>query len=185
MAKQFRVEGNDDDRVEIERADFANLPPPFLEKMAGVCVSGFFRCIGVIKIFLRASGDSMIFYAGKFPEAARNRPQMVHRKIKTDVAIEFSISRIARITSLRAPNLAARIAIARESRRASCRVTRRVNAAPWARVAQHQTVRVEDEPAKVCFLKDRIQTGRVGTFGQPKAAWISIENIDICISPHQ
>src|SRR2546425_2527234 len=165
MAIQFRVEGNDDDRVEIERADFANLSPPFPEKMAGVCVSGFFCCLGVIKIFLRAPCDSMILYAGKFPEAACDRPEMVHWKVKTDVAIEFPISRIARITSLRAPDLAARIAIARESGRAGRRVTRRVNGALGTRVPQHQTVRVEDEPAKVDFLEDRIQAWRVGTFG--------------------
>src|SRR6267378_43004 len=80
------------------------------------------------------SGDAMIFYAGEFPGSARNRPEMVHRKIETDIPIEFPVGWIARITFLRAPNLPARIAVARENGRSRWRVTRRINRALWPRL---------------------------------------------------
>ena len=54
-----------------------------------------------------ASGDAVIFQAGEFSGAARDRSQMFHWKIEACVAIKFPISRVAGITPLGAPDLPA------------------------------------------------------------------------------
>src|SRR3979411_3253894 len=98
--------------------------------MRGVRVSGFFGLGPIVKLlFGHASGDPMIFHSGKFSDAARDWTQMLERKIEADVTIKFAIRRISRITLFRAPNLAARIAIARKRSRTGRRVTRRINPA--------------------------------------------------------
>src|ERR1700732_1132641 len=155
MPEQFRVKWNDNDRIEVERAKRLKLSPSLFEKMRGVPVRGFFRCIAVVEIFFNAlSGEALIFYAGEFPGSARNRPEMVHGKIETDIPIEFPVGWIARITFLRAPNLPARLAVARENGRSRCRITRRINRALWPRLCVNQTVSVENEPTQVGFLQN-------------------------------
>src|ERR1700730_6684475 len=155
MPKQFRVKWYDNDRIEVERAKSLKLPPSLFEKMRGVPVRGFFRCIAIVEIFFNAlSGDAMIFYAGEFPGSARNRPEMVHRKIETDIPIEFPVGWIARITFLRAPNLPARIAVARKNGRSCWRITGRINRALWSPLSINQTVRIENEPTQVSFLQN-------------------------------
>src|SRR6266446_923508 len=186
MPKQFRVKWNDNDRVEVERAESLELLSSLFEKMSGVPVRGFFRCTAIVEIFFNApSGDAMIFYTGEFPDSARDRPEMVHRKIETDIPIEFPVGWIARITFLRAPNLPARIAVPRENGRSRWRVTRRINRALWPRLSVNQTVSIENEPTQVGCLQDRFQAGRVGALGQPKTNWIDTKNIDIRISSDQ
>ena len=63
---------------------------------------------------------------------------MLGGKIKADVAIEFSIGGIARITPFGAPNLLARIAIPRKRSRSGGGVTRRKDGALRAWLAKHQ-----------------------------------------------
>src|SRR3981081_3927990 len=50
MSEQFRVERNDDDRIDIERRDLAQLPATLLEKMIRVRISRLFRLFTIVKI---------------------------------------------------------------------------------------------------------------------------------------
>ena len=104
-----------------------------------------FRCRSVIQLFLiAASGDPMIFYAGEFSGSARDRSQMFHGQIETDVAIKIPVSWIARIAFVRTPDLAAGMGIACESSRPRWRITGSVNGAAWARRSKEQPVGVDE-----------------------------------------
>src|SRR5438094_9780667 len=152
--------------------------------MGGVRVSGFFGRGSIIELFFAfPTGDPVIFHTGKFPHTARDRPQMFKRKIETDVAVKFAICRIARITFFRAPNLAARVAVARERSWTRGRITWRINRALRLRIAEQQSVRVENEPSNIRFLQNRVEAGRISTFGQPKARWIGLAKIDMTVAP--
>ena len=146
----------------------------------------FFRRLAIIQFLLfTAPGDAMIFHTGEFSLPACDWPQMLHRKVETNVTIKFTISWTAWIALLRAPHLPARITITRENGRAGWRKARRVNRAPRRRFSKHQTVRVENEPANVCFLQNRFQLRLVSAFRQPKPDRLGVEKIDIDISPDQ
>src|SRR6516162_2020356 len=109
VPKQFRIERSDNDRLETHFADFANLLMALFQKMNCMLSCRVFGRRSVIKLFLiAASGDSMIFYAREFSGSARDRSQMFHGQIETDVVIKIPISWIARIAFVRTPNLAAR-----------------------------------------------------------------------------
>ena len=115
MPKQLGIERGDDDWIDIERRDLAQLPATLLEKMIGVRIGRLFRRLAIVQfLFQPATGDAVIFHAGKFSHSARDRTEMFERQFPSDVAIKFAIGRIARITFLCAPNLPARIAIPRE-----------------------------------------------------------------------
>src|SRR5256885_4159684 len=86
---------------------------------------------------------------------------MLKRQIEADVAIEFAIRGIARITFLRAPNLSARIAVARKCSGTRRREARRVNRATRLRISKEQSVRVENEPADICFLRSEEHTSEL------------------------
>src|SRR5205085_9781920 len=102
--------------------------------------------------------------------------------IEAYVAIKFAVRRIARITFFRAPDLPARIAIASERSWTGRRVTRRIDRALRLRISKEQTVRIQNEPANVRFLQNRIDPRRVSAFGQPKTVWTDSEKIDICVA---
>ena len=154
--------------------------------MHGVRLCRFFCRLSIIQFFLFiAPGDSMVFHAGEYSLAPRDLRQMLHWKIETNITIKFTISRIARITLLRAPDLPARIAITRENGRAGWRIARRINRALRRRFSKHHTVGVENEPANVCPLQKRFQSGRVSAFRQPKTDRLGAEKIDIQISSDQ
>ena len=108
VAKQFGVEWDDNYWIKTRFANLANLLPPLFKKVRGVRFHRFFRCLAIIQFFfLAASGNAVIFHAGKFSASMRDWTQMLDRKIETHVAIKFTVSRIARITFMRAPNLPA------------------------------------------------------------------------------
>src|SRR5207237_9967951 len=154
--------------------------------MRGVRVGRFFSRGSIVELlFAFSAGDPVIFHPGKFSAAARNRTQMLERKIEPDVAIKFPICRIARITFLRAPNLTARIAIAPERSRTGGRVTGRINRALRLRISEQQPVRVENKPANIRFLQNQVDPWRVSAFRQPKAGWIDLEKIDMRVATNQ
>src|SRR5438128_1671799 len=97
VPKQFRIERSDNNRVETEFADFANLLAALFEKVNRMFCCRLFCCRPVIQLFvITASGDPMIFHAGEFSGSAGDRSQMFHGKIETDVAIKIPVSWIAR-----------------------------------------------------------------------------------------
>src|SRR5439155_2411382 len=118
---------------------------------------------------ITASGDPVIFHAGEFSVPTRDWSQMFHGQIETDVAIKIPVGRIAWITFVRAPDLPARITIARKSRWPRWRITRRINRAAGLRFSKQQAVCLQNEPANICFLKNCLQPGRISTFWQPKS----------------
>jgi hypothetical protein len=86
---------------------------------------------------------------------------------------------------VRAPNLPARIAIARKGSRTRRRENRRVNGASRQRISEKQAVRIEDEPANIGFLQDGFEALCVSALGQPKSVWLAVEKIDINIAANQ
>src|SRR5437764_1015424 len=164
MPEQLGVERRHHDRIEVERAEFVHLLPAHLEKVRGVRIRG--RCCrrGIVKSLRAvAARDAVIFYPGKFRKRRR-------WKVEPDVAIKFPISRITRITFGRAPDLPARIAIARKHRRPMRSETRRVDGATRARIAKDQPMGVDDEPTKVRFVQNRIETGTVSALRKPETS---------------
>src|ERR1043166_7882724 len=144
VPEQFGIERNHDDWIEIRRDQSAEFFTALLDEMHRVRLSCSLRCGAIVQFLFRmAAGDPVVFHAGKLAHAARDRAEMLQRQIETDVAIEVTICWIARVTFVRAPDLPARIAIAGERRRASARVTRRVNRAVRLRVPEEQAVRIE------------------------------------------
>src|SRR5438552_17445013 len=183
MSKQFRVEWHNDGWVDIEGAELPELRALMVQIMRGMRVSSFVSLSPIVKLLLRfASSDAVIFHTGKFSPAARDRPQLLEWKIESDIAVKFAIRRIARITFLRTPNLAAGIAIARERSRTGRRVTGRINRALRCRSSKQQSVRVKNKPADIRFLQNRIESGRVGAFGQPKTVWLGMKDIDMNVT---
>src|ERR1700720_4568205 len=166
MPKQLRVKGSDNDWIAIDGRKLPNLQSALFEEMLRVGVGCFFGRSSIVQIlFTFTAGDAVIFHAGKFAQTAGHRAEMLHRKIKADVAIKLPISRIAGIPFLRAPNLPTRIAVARESGWAGQRVAGGVNRVARSWVPKEQAVRVEDEPANICFLQERFEAWRVTAFG--------------------
>src|SRR4030095_17038604 len=162
----------------------AKLRAALFQKVRGVGVSGLFRFRAVVNFLLfLAAGDAVIFHAGKFANAARDRAKMFERQIEPNVAIKFAIRRIAWITLFRAPDLAARIAISRERSRAGWRETRCINTALRLRISKEQSVRIENKPANVRFLQNRIECVRVSALRQPEARRWRAKKIDICVAP--
>src|SRR6478672_9317311 len=134
VPKQFSIERSDNDRLETDFADFLNLLTALFQKVnCMLCCRGF-GCRSVIQLFLSsASGDPMIFYTGEFSGSPRDRPQMFHGEIETDVAIKIPVSWIARISFVRTPDLAACGGIACEGRWPCRCITGSVNGAARAR----------------------------------------------------
>src|SRR5260370_38353078 len=126
--KQFGVEWDDTHWIKTGFANLANLLPPLLKKVRCMRFHCFFRCPAIIQfLFLPTSGNAIIFHTGKSSPFTRDWAQMLHWKIETDVAIKFTVSRMTRITFVRAPDLPASIATAPENRWTGGRVMRRVN----------------------------------------------------------
>jgi len=157
-----------------------------LDEIGCVRVRRFFGFSPVVNLFgFLSTGDAVILHPGKFPNAARHRTEMFQWQIKSNIAVKFAIRRIAGITFFRAPDLATRIAVASERRRPRRGVTRRVNRALRLRVSQKQSVGVENEPAIVRVLQNRIESRPICAFRQPKPVRRRIENIDKCVAADQ
>ena len=126
MAKKLGVEWTHDERLQIQRRQFATTGLAFREKIVGVSVGRRHRPVRIVE-FLRIgpASDPMIFEPGKFPHPGRieERPKLFLGAIETRVAIKIAINRIARVTALGAPDFAIRFPIADENRRPSRGVT--------------------------------------------------------------
>ena len=164
MAEQLRIEWADDDRGHVHVApqvlDLRGARP---HEMPGMMVRRPQRPAAVVELLIRrATGNSVVFDTGEFPRAVARQGvgQMLARKIEADVAVEVPIRRIARITFFRAPDLAARFAIASKRRGAAGRKDRSVNGVARTRAAKHQAVRIEHEPAQFRLLQDGIEARR-------------------------
>src|SRR5215208_265503 len=102
------------------------------------------RCRPVIQLFLIiASGDPMVFYTREFSGSARDRSQVFHWQVKTDIAIKFPISRMPRISFVRTPDLTGRSGITCEGGGPGWCITGSVNGAVWGRRSKEQSVSVD------------------------------------------
>src|SRR5262245_52983922 len=137
MAEQFRIERSDNDGIETNFADFAGLLIALFQKLNCMLCCLIFGCRSVIELFLIAGvGDSVVLDAGELSGSTRDRSQMFHWQIETDVAIKFPVYRIAWITFLCAPDLATGFGIAGESRRPRWCIAGSVNGATRARCSE-------------------------------------------------
>src|ERR1700736_15355 len=108
MTEQLRVEGNDNDCIDIGGNELTRLRAALFEKMRGMCIGCLFGGCSVIKLlFLLSPSDPVIFHAGKLPNPAADRAEVLEWEIESNVSIKFAIRRIARITFFSAPNLSA------------------------------------------------------------------------------
>src|SRR5215470_2615164 len=46
-------------------------------------------------------------------------------------------------------------------------------------------MRIENEPANVCFLQDELEIARISAFREPKPSWLCPKKIDINIASDQ
>src|SRR5689334_18817412 len=153
MTEKFGIEWCDHEWIEIVGIESSKLFATLFQEVDCMRVRGSFRgrtIVQLLRFFF--SSDAIVFNPGEFSDAARHWAQMFHRKVETDVAIKFAISRMPRVTFFRAPDLPARISITRKSRGARGGVTRRVNGPLRLGIPKKQAVRVEDEPAEIRFL---------------------------------
>src|SRR4030095_16313410 len=105
VAETCGIERNEYNRIDPCISDFTDLTPAFLEKMKGLRLGDTSCSDWIVQLLLIIGpGDTVIFYAGKFPGAAANWSQVFQWQIESRVAIKFTVSRVARITSLCAPN---------------------------------------------------------------------------------
>src|SRR5215469_3172742 len=147
---------------------------------------GNLRRRAIIQLFLISSSSyPMIFHAREFSAPARDRTQMLHGKIETNIAIKFPVSRISWITLVRAPDLPTCVRVSRKRRWPRRRITRRIDRTTRTRFSEQQAVCIQNEPANIRFLEDCFQARRVRTFWQPKSARLRTEEIDIHIAADQ
>src|SRR2546423_1929395 len=177
MAEQLRIERRHDDRIEIEGSQIVELLPPRAQEMRGMRIGNARRHHRLVRfLFAIAISDAVVLDAGEFSQRrSLSGPDMFEGKFKADVAIKFPIRRITRIPFRCAPDLPARIAIARKRGGPGRGKAGRVNRAarPW--LAEHQAVGVDDEPAQVRFPQDILNAGMISAFGQPKPVWIGVK----------
>src|ERR1700730_9756507 len=77
VPEQLRVERNDDDWIDIECRDLAQLPAALLKKMSRVRIGRLFRLLTIVKLFVHvAAGGAVIFHAGEFSRSTRDRAEM-------------------------------------------------------------------------------------------------------------
>src|SRR5215469_4338421 len=108
MSEKLGIERNDNNGIKSYRGDFADLPPAFIEKMNGLRFGNSFHRNWIVELlFVTGPGNALIFHAGKFSRSPRDWSQMLHWKIESGVAVKLPVSRVARIASLCAPDLAA------------------------------------------------------------------------------
>src|ERR1700730_10434747 len=82
MTEQLRVEGEDNDWIDIGGGKLTKLHTTLFEKMCGMSIGGLFGRDPIVEfLFLTATSDPVIFHAGKFPNASGNRTEMLEWKI--------------------------------------------------------------------------------------------------------
>src|SRR5438876_465677 len=112
-------------------------------------------------------------------------PEIIQIEIERDVAIEIAITRVARIPSLPAPDLAGRIRIASKRRQPGRSHDRGENRITWSRMRIEDTMRIENKPANPCLAQHRLDALRVSAFRQPEAARSAAEAASIMIAGDQ
>src|SRR5205823_5156460 len=75
VPKQFCIKWGDDNRVEPEIADLANLLPSLFQKVTRVLRRSIFRRAAIIQLFvIPGSGDPVVLHTREFSASPRNRP---------------------------------------------------------------------------------------------------------------
>src|ERR1700730_13172461 len=152
MPEQLRIERRYDDWFEIGRAHFLQLPAPLFQIVCGMRVGHLLGRLAIVQFLVITSpGNSMILNPHEPAHTAPNKIDIFQREIESDVAIKIPVSRVARISTFRAPDLTTRFTIAREDGWARQREIWRVNRAARARFAKHDAMRIQDRPPNVRF----------------------------------
>src|SRR5947209_11339067 len=117
VPEELRIERDGDDRIFNQRCQLMKLTLSRFEEVLRVRVGYFARMRAIVEFLrhIRAPGDAVILQAGEaWRLVTRMREGVAGRKIEADVAVKVAIRRIARITTLRAPDFAARNRITRK-----------------------------------------------------------------------
>ena len=186
MAKKFRVVGRKKQRfAPHDSSEMLHLADARIEKMLGVFRRHFQCGVAIIRQFFgKPTCDLMIFDSGEPAKFWRwqMRFDVIEIQIETDVAVEIAILNVAGITFFAAPDLARGIEVATECSQTVRRKNRREYAVARTRFRVENSVRVDDEPADVRFLKKIFHAIDVSAFRQPDAARIAAETASIMIA---
>src|SRR2546423_2313579 len=149
MAEQLRIERRHDDRIEIEGSQIVELLPPRAQEIRGMRIGNTRRRHRLVRfLFAIAISNAVVLDAGEFSQRrSLAGPDMFEGKFKADVAIKFPIRRITRIPFRCAPDLPARITIARKRGGPVPGETGRVKRAALSQPAQHHISGGEEVPA--------------------------------------
>ena len=189
MPEQFRVIRRDDERRAIQKSgEPLDLRDTLVEKMLRVFACGLEREVALVNFLLsRAAGDAEILHAGE-PAILRRRQMrldIIEIQVEADVAVEITVTRVAGIAFVLAPDLPRGIKVAPERCDAVWRENRRERAVARARARIQNAVRVEDEPADVRLLQKNFDAGNVGAFRQPDSARVAPEATAIMVARRQ
>ncbi len=186
VPKQFSVERAQDNRLDIGHANqMLDLFRSADHEIACVMIGSGVRPTGYIDLFVRsAARNSMVLDASGFPRSVRGqeRAQIVQIQIVTYITIEIAISRITRISFLRAPDLFTRFTVASKSGRTGSRKARREDGVTRTRIAKHQPMRVERKPTQIRLLQIILETGEIGTFREPDASGLPAEVFAVVVA---
>ena len=116
-------------------------------------------------------GDGVVLEAGRHPVPLGMdvRPDVVHRQVEADVAVEVAVVRVAGVAVLGAPHLLGRLGVAAESGHAARAVERRVDAVDRTAIGVEDAVRVDEEVADARFAQQLVDAGDIAALAQPHA----------------
>ena len=174
MSKQFRVKRTQHQRLDIGGFDeMLDLFGPADHEITSVKICGTFSPTGDIDLLVRsAAGDPVVLDAGKFSRAIgmQERSEVIEIQIVSDVTVKVSVSRVARITFLCAPDLLAGFAIPSESSGTRRREARGEDGVPRSWITKHQAVRIKRKPAQLSLLQIIFQAGEISAFRKPDSS---------------
>jgi len=130
--------------------------------------------VAVVRFLVRRLAcDAEVLHAREAADAVGMdvRLDVVELEVEPDIAVEITVVVVAGVTFLRTPHLFRRLDVAPERGDARRREDRRVNPETRPRMAEHDAVRVHDEPADFGLMEKLLDAWHVGALGQPEPAW--------------
>src|ERR1017187_3793520 len=186
VAVQLRVVWGDDQRRAFHDAEeMLDLFFAIEHEVAGVRRGFLHRVVAVVRFLVRGlARDAEILHAGETADAVgvNVRLDVVVFEVETNVTVEIAIIAVAGVAFLGTPDLLRGFDVAPERGHTRRREHRRVNPVARTRMAEHDAMRVHDEPADLGFLEKLFDAGLVGAFRQPHAARVATETLAIVVA---
>src|ERR1017187_2541957 len=186
VAVQLRVVRRDDERRSLRDAvEMLDLLFAIEHEVAGVRRGFLHRVVAVVRLLVRRlARDAEILHTRETADAVgmNVRFDVVVFEVEANVTVEVAIIAVARVTFLGTPDLFRGFDITSERGHTRWREYRRVNPVARTRMAEHDAMRVHDEPADLGFLEKLFNAGHVRAFRQPDAARVTAEALAIVVA---